>query len=165
VTALTAADYERGRTWALTIAAELLRQDGAAAPFRDEARSAAGLADSASVGNRAPGTASRPTGQAQRDIADPIPTARTTRAKTPQPGWPDFSARTPPSGSSKPRTKSGPRRAARPSQRFADTVSTPARKSIPPGSPGATYRASRGLPEAAPERMLWIAKRGPANAR
>jgi hypothetical protein len=38
VTALTAADYERGRTWALTIAAELLRKDGAAAPFRDEGK-------------------------------------------------------------------------------------------------------------------------------
>jgi hypothetical protein len=38
VTALTAADYERRRTWALTIAAELLRKDGAAAPFRDEGK-------------------------------------------------------------------------------------------------------------------------------
>jgi hypothetical protein len=42
VTALTAADYERGRTWALTIAAELLRKDGAAAPFRDEGKERCG---------------------------------------------------------------------------------------------------------------------------
>jgi hypothetical protein len=61
VTALTAADYERGRTWALTIAAELLRKDGAPAPFHEKAGSAAGLADSASVGNRAPASGSRPT--------------------------------------------------------------------------------------------------------
>jgi hypothetical protein len=42
VTALTAADYERGRTWALTIAAELLRKDVAAAPFRDEGKERCG---------------------------------------------------------------------------------------------------------------------------
>ena len=38
MTALTAVDYERRRTWALTIAAELLRKDGAAAPFHDEGK-------------------------------------------------------------------------------------------------------------------------------
>ena len=62
MTALTAADYERVSTWALTIAAELLRKTEQQRPFATKARSAAGLADSASAGNRAPGTASRPTG-------------------------------------------------------------------------------------------------------
>ena len=77
MTALTAADYERGRTWALTIAAELLRKDGAAAPFHDEGKEHCWASGFRSVGNQPPGTgfATDP-GRAQRDIADRIPTAR-----------------------------------------------------------------------------------------
>jgi hypothetical protein len=128
VTALTAADYEHRRTWALTIAAELLRKDGAAAPFRDEGKERCG-AGGFRFCRQSSTWYSFATDRGGLSATSLIRFLQPDYTREDASAWlASFSARTPASDSSKPRTKSGPRGAARPSQRFAGTVSTPGRK-------------------------------------
>jgi len=164
VTAPTAADYERGRTWALTIAAELLRKDGAAAPFHDKGKEHCWASGFRSVGNQPPGTGSRPT-RGGLSATSLIGFLRPDYTREDTLAWvARFSAQTPASGGSKPRTKSGPRRDARPSQRFAETVSTP-EKVHTAGQPWSDLQNLPRAPRSRSRANALDPKRGPAEAR
>jgi hypothetical protein len=161
VTALTAVDYERRRTWALTIAAELLRKDGAAAPFHDEGKERC-RAGGFRFCRQSSTWYSFATDRGGLSATSLIRFLRPDYTREDASGWlTSFLGANPGVGQLEAEDEEWtPTRREAVAALCRHRLDT-GEKVLPPGSPGATYRASRGLPEAASEGMLWIANARP----
>ena len=154
MTALTAADYDRRRTWAPTIAAELLRKDGVAAPFRDEGKERCG-ARGFRFCRQSSTWYSFATDRGGFSAISLIRFSRPDYTREDASAWlARFLGANPGVGQLEAEDE-----AWTPTRREAVAALCRHRldtgeKVLPPGSLRATYRASRGLPEAASEGML-----------
>jgi hypothetical protein len=154
VTALTAADYERRPTWAPTIAAELLRKDGAAAPFRDEGKERCG-ASRFRFCRQSSTWYSFATDRGGLSATSLIRLLRPDYAREDASAWlARFLGANPGVGQLEAEDEEWtPTRREAVAALCRHRLDT-GEKVLPLGSPGATYRASRGLPEAASAGML-----------
>jgi hypothetical protein len=161
VTALTAVDYERRRTWALTIAAELLRKDGAAVPFHDEGKERC-RAGGFRFCRQSSTWYSFATDRGGLSATSLIRFLRPDYTREDASAWlASFLGANPGVGQLEAEDEEWtPTRREAVAALCRHRLDT-GEKVLPPGSPGATYRASRGLPEAASEGMLWIANARP----
>ena len=155
MTALTAADYERRRTWAPTIAAELLRKDGAAAPFRDEGKERCGAGGFCFCW-RSSTWYSFATDRGGFSAISLIRFSRPDYTREDASAWlARFLGANPGVGQLEAEDEAWtPTRREDVAALCRHRLDTREKVLLPPGSPGATYRASRGLPEAASEGML-----------
>ena len=150
MTALTAADYDRRRTWAPTIAAELLRKDGAAAPFRDEGKERCGAGGFCFCW-RSSTWYSFATDRGGFSAISLIRFSRPDYTREDASAWLARFLGANPGGVGRLEAEG---EEWTPTRREAVAALCRHRLDTGENSPGATYRASRGLPEAASEGML-----------